>query len=157
MEHINDSCKHRWGERINNTAVCKTCGAVALFDMEKDPFSESEPGILKPGKAQWDSLTLKQRKQALERSKNYILADRKKLGSKKARLRWGIKSTTWFGLMKRWLSPLEPPLKPPSGPARPGEYKQELPPLPTFDNNWPPEVQVKWLDAYLQTVARMFT
>jgi hypothetical protein len=74
--------------------------------------------------------------------KQEILADADRLGEQAMRNKWGIPSTSWYQLKGRW-SPLVAATSPPNGPPT-----GTLPPLPPFNDQWVPEVQIKWLEIW---------
>ena len=95
-----------------------------------------------------------------------IEADLKALGRKAAREKWCIPGGTMSGLLARWAKKDKTPPPPPA--PKPEKYLSVdgegviemgedhgpvlkpagFPVLPAFSNDWTPEVQIKWLEAW---------
>lgn len=131
-------CRHEWPQK-SGTVTCPLCRAVAFFDTEKDPFSESAPVILKPPEYEWKKLTHKVKHHIFEKCKNHIIIDVRKLGRKEAAKKWTMAESTLSQLLDAWEGKTKSEdVTPQSG----------LPALPPWDNNWMAPVQVKWLEIY---------
>lgn len=70
-----------------------------------------------------------------EKHKDEILNDLKVLGRKATKEKWKLPPSTLTTLLSRWGEPVEP-------------HENGLPALPPWNDEWDPEVQVKWLDIY---------
>lgn len=92
-----------------------------------------------------------------EKHKEQILADARTLGQVAARKKWGIKSSTWCYLIKRWV-PEHAPYTDPLINKAPGEPYPQLPStvknpslfpkFPEWDNAWSDRVKIAWLECY---------
>ncbi|HUV46315.1 MAG TPA: hypothetical protein VMW45_04535 [Dehalococcoidia bacterium] len=72
------------------------CGQVRKYD----PEGHDKPVILQKGNADMNKGELHR---YFNTNKEQILADARALGQIASRKKWGIKSSTWVGLMKRWV------------------------------------------------------
>lgn len=88
-----------------------------------------------------------------------ILAEVARQGELATRKRWGIISSTWTQLKRRWGLPVESrkpgkrqvPLKPASNGAKQPEAATSrlvFPTFPAWSESWPPELQLRWMDLY---------
>jgi hypothetical protein len=115
----------------------------------KDPFTEGELIIIKPGAADWDGWTLRGKRNWYHRHRLRLLADIKSIGELNTRRKWDIATSTWCGLMRRW------GMRSGKAPARPKPAKDgKLPAFPEFSDGWPAEIQLKWLEVYREIAKR---
>jgi len=144
-------CNHEWTGK-SGVVQCKLCQAVALFDTEKDPFGEGEVVILRPPQEDWLRLNKKQRHAIIENNRYHILVDIKNMGRPATGRKWSLSKAVVYKflarheVLKKEPSPDSPIIEKTTGTNR--TYKSSLPPLPPFDSNWSPEVQLKWLEVY---------
>ncbi len=110
---------------------CRQCGGVAPYDVDEGGYKCPTCGRLEVARHILYEF--------VEVNKVEILEDAQKLGTQKTRVNWGIPKDMWaviirrWGLRKVWAVP----------PSTNG-----LPKLPAWRNDWPPELKVKWLEAY---------
>jgi hypothetical protein len=137
---MND-CNHEWPER-SGTVRCERCQAVGFFDKAKDPFNTSPPVILKPSEKDWRELSGKAKHHIFEKNRNHILIDLQQIGRAKTCEKWSMANSTLAQLLEAWEGKPRVTVKSPPSPH------PELPPLPPFNPDWLPEVQIKWLEVY---------
>ena len=133
--------------------TCKWCGQVKQYD----PAGHDAPIIIKEGNMgqeeikQPEAVPYKKMSKGelhrfLKANKGKILEDVRLLGQKATRNKWGINSSTWCGLMHRWVpdhapytdvlinkASVEPQLQSP------------LPKLPEWNEDWSNLVKLAWL------------
>lgn len=136
-------------------AVCMACGRPArVVPVQKKPSAPPAPTPVPPIKT-LPPVPPKPKGDPSSVARYYdehrleIEQDVAKMGTKGALNKWGIASGTWTGIRRRWES------------GKPGETKPkiseikvksvpQLPPFPPFSNEWNPEVQILWLNMYLE-------
>lgn len=108
---------------------------------------------------------LKRVEEYYEQNKVTIIQDYYLLGRRPLFARWGLNSTVWMKLQKRWKveakgqthrftgAPIKT-TKPPSGSIKEEAPKGTtsgdgtLPPFPAFDNSWADPVKIEWIKTY---------
>lgn len=98
----------------------------------------------------WEATTAQERHRFYVEHKEAIIKDIKELGPKATREKWQIPSGTMTGLKSKWRI-LPEQLRPDE---RPEPKLEHLPQLPPWNDNWTPEVQIKWLDIFLHLATR---
>lgn len=184
-----NNCPHQ--ERIDpatHIGVCRLCGQERQYDCynlkppviikegrvpEDPPATKEETKVskeftestLKP--ENWDKMALKKKKKWFDENGQVILNDLAAIGNTETRKKWGIRTSTLIGLLRRW-GEYHPARKGGERPA-PQETKeptisrkvQELLPIPmpffpTFDKGWRQEVQIEWLKTYVEIVKAVY-
>jgi len=114
--------------------VCRHCGGSLIYE-------DGERKCLSCGRT-WK--TLSELHRFYEEHKVEILQDIAELGRPAATKKWMIPASTLSLLLKCWFNLHD---YPPSQIAAPG-HNGKMPRLPAFSNDWPPEVQLAWLETY---------
>lgn len=116
-------------------------------------------GEITPRDAGWSKLNRREKAAHYRLHQKEIQHDVEELGEKAARKKWGIGSTTWSGMKKRgFLGAKASAAAKASATRRPYHRKVppppvglpsgDLPPLPPWQDGWPGETQVKWLEIW---------
>ena len=116
---------------------CRHCGGTLV----------REDGEIKCLACSRPATSLRDMKRFYDLHREDILLDIKKIGSKAAREKWRIASSTLNGLIKRWT---EQPAETPA----PAQRSNNLPLLPEWSDTWPESIQAKWLDIWLYLSSR---
>ena len=135
-------CDHQWPKSTKmlkwpdggQTMQCSLCKAVGLFDTERDPFGQESAVILRPPQEEWRGLSRAKRHVILDENKYHIMKDVRMMGKGKTLRKWSLAPSTLYVLLASWQYGENP--------------KADIPLLPAFNNDWTPEVQVKWLEIY---------
>ena len=83
--------------------------------------------------------TLMQRHAYYEKHREEILADIEGMGGFKARQKWGIPTGSWYNIRRRWHGPIR---------------KRQIRQLPPWNEQWPNEVKLAWLNTYGQVFGK---
>jgi hypothetical protein len=167
-------CTHRFQVDSQNIGTCSLCGEIRQFPYDKgEPVK-----VLKKGSPNHllsnDNKPDNQRRTGMHRhegkypkkhryyedNKEAIIADLLSQGRSATRKKWNIPKGSLGRLERKWLTeeqrlklsvnPDTPPGTPepphPSTTSAPSNGR--LPPFPPFSDNWEPEVQLSWIDAY---------
>jgi len=116
---------------------CRRCGGRAPFD--------EAGGVYICTNCSNEEMELREYYQFCEANKQEILQDVADIGPIKTRFKWKMPPQAWhalrqrWGIHKIWVSPGIIPVS----------YRIQLPRLPRWRTNWPPEVKVAWLEVYL--------
>jgi hypothetical protein len=119
-----------------------------VVDRKKCPKCNN-PMHLKDGKyvcsvCSCEIMTRQSKRDYFEAEKENILDDIKTIGRPKTCTKWGISCSTLAGLIKRWgIASTRLRKSPAVSPTN-----HATPPLPPFNDNWAPEVQLAWLEAW---------
>ena len=113
---------------------CRHCGGKLI----------SEEGVLKCLSCGREQLSKRQARLYYESHKDEICADYQKMGRAATMAKWGMAAATLYSILKKEQIPLKRGSYHSSAPSHNGV----LPPLPAYSNEWPLEVQIKWLETY---------
>lgn len=153
---IEAACIHYWIIDSDNKGICKCCGEEKQFPWEFDERKFSLGGHME----NQANVNISKRTRIQEKHQYYkahkaeILAKVKTKGESATRKEYQIPSGSWTGLMKRWgrrekATEAEGRARK-VAPLVPVASSNSFPNLPPWNDQWSPEVQIKWLEVWSQ-------